>query len=224
MEKQCSVCLLVKPINEFHSYKLQNGVGYRHNCKSCIKEYKKELYRTNKEEILSKQKVYRELNYDKVRATDKNYKKRNRKILSNKQKEYVKKNRKKINKYKTNYEKKRKSVDPIFKLSRSIMNLIRVSFKRKGLKKSNKTNIILGCTYQGFKSYLEAKWKPWMNWENYGLYNGQPDYGWDLDHIIPLKTATAEADIIKLCHYTNLQPLCSYINRDIKRDLQSNLI
>ena len=27
-----------------------------------------------------------------------------------------------------------------------------------------------------------------------------------------------EADIINLNHYTNLQPLCSYTNRNLKRD------
>ena len=31
-----------------------------------------------------------------------------------------------------------------------------------------------------------------------------------------------KADLIKLNHYTNLQPLCSYINRHIKRNLYSN--
>jgi hypothetical protein len=24
-----------------------------------------------------------------------------------------------------------------------------------------------------------------MIWDNYGLYNGTPEYGWDIDHIIP---------------------------------------
>jgi hypothetical protein len=57
-----------------------------------------------------------------------------------------------------------------------------------------------------------------MTWENYGLYNKQFNYGWDIDHIVPLASAITEEDVIKLNHYTNLQPLCSYTNRNIKRD------
>ena len=58
-----------------------------------------------------------------------------------------------------------------------------------------------------------------MSWENYGKYNGEIDFGWDIDHIIPLSSAKTEEDIIKLNHYTNLQPLCSFINRTVKRDI-----
>ena len=57
-----------------------------------------------------------------------------------------------------------------------------------------------------------------MNWENKGKYNGELYYGWDLDHIIPLSNAINEKDIVKLNHFSNLQPLCSKINRDIKKD------
>ena len=49
-------------------------------------------------------------------------------------------------------------------------------------------------------------------------YNGKLNHGWDIDHIIPISSAESEDDIIKLNHYTNLQPLCSYINRVVKRD------
>jgi len=58
-----------------------------------------------------------------------------------------------------------------------------------------------------------------MTWENKGLYNGELSYGWDIDHIIPLSSASTEEELIKLNHYTNLQPLCSYINRYIKMNI-----
>ena len=67
--------------------------------------------------------------------------------------------------------------------------------------------------------YLESKFEDWMNCENYGLYNGELNYGWDIDHKIPLSSGKTEEKIIELNHYTNLQPLCSKINRDIKKDL-----
>ena len=57
-----------------------------------------------------------------------------------------------------------------------------------------------------------------MTWENRGLYNGELDYGWDIDHVIPSSSATNAEEMIKLNHYGNLQPLCSKVNRDIKRN------
>jgi hypothetical protein len=57
-----------------------------------------------------------------------------------------------------------------------------------------------------------------MTWENRGLYNGELNYGWDIDHVIPLSSVETEDEIVNLNHYTNLQPLCSKIYRDIKRD------
>ena len=65
---------------------------------------------------------------------------------------------------------------------------------------------------------LENQFESWMNWDNYGLYNGQEKYGWDIDHIIPLTTASNTEEMLRLNHYTNLQPLCSFKNRVIKRD------
>jgi HNH endonuclease len=57
-----------------------------------------------------------------------------------------------------------------------------------------------------------------MNWENWGKYDGKINTSWDIDHIIPISSAVTEEDILKLNHYTNLQPLCSYVNRYIKKD------
>lgn len=111
--------------------------------------------------------------------------------------------------------------DILFRLKTNIKNLIGNSIRNSGFSKLSKTEQILGCSYDEFKQHLEKQFEPWMTWNNRGLYNGTPEYGWDIDHIIPLKTATCEADIIRLNHYTNLQPLCSYYNRDIKKMLES---
>ena len=85
------------------------------------------------------------------------------------------------------------------------------------VKKSN-LNDILGCDIKEYRNFLESKFESWMNWDNYGLYNGQPNYGWDIDHIIPLSFAKTENELIALFHFSNTQPLCSKINRDIKKN------
>jgi hypothetical protein len=67
---------------------------------------------------------------------------------------------------------------------------------------------------------MESQFKEWMSWENHGIIEiGIVNIGWDIDHIIPISSAKTEEDVIRLNHYTNLQPLCSYTNRYIKKDL-----
>ena len=97
--------------------------------------------------------------------------------------------------------------------------MILKSLKKINHKKKSKSLSTLGCSYEDFKSYIESKFETWMCWDNHGLYNGQLNYGWDLDHIIPLSSAGSEEELIKLSHYSNIQPLCSKINRDVKKNL-----
>lgn len=60
-----------------------------------------------------------------------------------------------------------------------------------------------------------------MTWENYGNFDGNIgkfyNHSWTIDHIIPVHTAKNAEEILKLNHYTNLQPLCGKINMYIKR-------
>ena len=113
---------------------------------------------------------------------------------------------------------KRKTDNIFWIKSRLRINLI-TSLGRFGFSKKSKTHEILGCSYEEFKLYLESKFESWMTWDNRGLYNGELNYGWDIDHIIPISSSKTENEIIRLSHFTNLQPLCSKINRDIKKDL-----
>jgi molybdopterin converting factor small subunit len=165
-------------------------------------EYDKKYREINKEQINEKRRAFYKLNKDKVNESKKKYREANRD---------------KINEWYREYRKKRCETDPLFKLKRNISVRIRRSLQQKNFTKKSKTFQIIGCTPQQLKEHLEKQFQPWMNWDNYGLYNGTECYGWDIDHIIPLDTAITEEDVIRLNHYTNLQPLCSHINRDVKK-------
>ena len=195
---------------------------YRENNKEKIKEINKKggkKYKTkNKEKILLDQKEYRENNKEKIKEINSKYYEENKELLKPSQKEYYKNNKEKIREYKNSYKKNRILTDPLFKLKENIKTSIYIVLKRNGYNKKSRTHEILGCSYEEFKTYLESLWEEWMNWENHGKYNGQLNYGWDIDHIIPLSTAKTEEGLLKLNHFSNLQPLCSYVNRVIKKD------
>lgn len=117
---------------------------------------------------------------------------------------------------KLTYHRNKLATDVTYKMKIRVKDLICKSFNKRGYKKSLTTHKILGCSYDDFKSHIESKWEPWMSWENYGKFNGERNSGWDYDHIIPTSSAKTKPDIVKLNHHTNIQPLCSYINRRIK--------
>ena len=190
---------------------------YRENNKDKLKEYRKK----NKERM----KEYRENNKERISNVSKEYRKKNKERIKeyyennkDKLKEYRENNKERILYKKNQYVRLRSQSDPIFKLTRNIRNLIRISTKNKGYNKKSKTYNILGCTYEEFKTHIESQWEEWMNWDNYGKYNGEERYGWDYDHIIPISSGKCEEDIIRLNHHSNIQPLCSHVNRYVKKD------
>lgn len=92
-----------------------------------------------------------------------------------------------------------KKSDPLYQLSLRVRKLISKVIKRNGYSKKSKTQEILGIEFDGFKLYIENLFKEGMSWENFGE--------WHLDHKIPISWAENEDDLVKLNHYTNLQPL-----------------
>lgn len=162
-------------------------------------------------------KKYLEANKEKIALQKKeNYEKNKQKRLEY-QKNWNQENREKLREY----QKNRILNDGLYRLKTSTKNRIGNYFRSCGFQKMSRTEQILGCSYEEFKTYIESKFEDWMTWDNYGSPRDkivEPNKTWDIDHIIPMSTATCEADIIKLNHYTNLQPLCSYTNRFIKRD------
>jgi len=163
-------------------------------------------------------KTLKEVQKEKHKVYLKTYYQKNRVKILEQSKQYFKANQK-IKQEKNNKRyKERRNNDPIFKLATNLKRNIRAVLNKNGLIKKSKTIKILGCSFEEFKVHIESKFEPWMNWDNHGLYNGTENYGWDIDHIIPSSSALTEEDVYQLNHYTNLQPLCSHINRDIKRN------
>lgn len=200
--KICSSCKLEKDINEFGSNKNKRD-GLQLKCKECTSIYMKEwkLKVNFKENRKAYDKIYCENNKDKILA--------NKRIRS------------KTDKYREVQNKRireRLKTDLKYRFKRSVYKMIHKAFKINGYTKNAKLYNIIGCSFDFLNSYLESKFSTWMNWNNKGLYNGNPNYGWDIDHIVPLSLAKNNEDFIKLLHYRNLQPLCSYINRDVKKN------
>ena len=183
------------------------------------KDERKEYNRKWREDHKNYYKVYRIKNPDSGKDAAKKYHKENKEKIKKKAKEWRENNKEKLKEYKRIYNKQRINNDPLFKFKYNVMTCINMSMRRSGFKKKSRTHEILGCSYDEFKLHLESKFEDWMTWVNYGKYNGEPKIGWDIDHVIPTSSAKTEDEIIRLNHYTNLQPLCSKINRDVKRDL-----
>ena len=225
MEKVCSRCKENKSIENYCKRK-DSKDGYQGLCKKCrngdSKKSKINKIYTTEEIILEKirRRNYYLDNKDNILIKCKEFRENNKDYTKSYKKIYYSKNRESLIKYSSEYHLSRLKNDDLYKFKCNVRSLIKNSTKYKGLtcKMNTKTFDILGCSIEDFKSYIELKFENWMSWENYGLYNGELNYGWDIDHIIPISSSKNEYDIIKLNHYTNLQPLCGYINRNIKKD------
>ena len=216
---------------------------YRENNKERLAEKQKQYYEENKdkvslrskkwreknrEEILLKKKIYREEHKEEIALQQKEYRENNKETIALQHKEYRennpqvmkkwrKENKPMINKNRREYYAKRTSSDPIYKLSLQVRNLIYSSFKRKKYVKNKHTYDIIGLEADDFYNYLLQTFK-----DNYG-------YDWDgkeeihIDHIIPLSSAKTEEEVIKLCHYSNLQLLKADDNIEKKAKLDWSL-
>ena len=173
---------------------------YRENNKEYFKEYLKEYDKNrDKNERKLRVKIYREKNKEKVKKYDQEYYKKNKEKILQQSNEYKNNNKQKTLKNNNNYKKKRRQIDPLYKLAGNIRILIKGSIRKQGYTKQTKTFEILGCSYEEFKQHLERQFKKDMNWKNHGQ--------WHLDHIYPISLAKDEAELIKLNHYTNFQPM-----------------
>jgi hypothetical protein len=153
-----------------------------------------------KEEKREYNKQYHENNEEYFKEYRKKYYQDNKEKLKEKRKEYREKNRDYYNENQNN----RKKTDSLFKLKCTLRTRIWRVLKNKKYIKSKRTLDMLGCDLYTAKVHLEKQFTKKMTWANHGE--------WHIDHIIPCASAKTEEELIKLFHYTNLQPLWALDN------------
>jgi len=109
---------------------------------------------------------------------------------------------------KNNWRITKKINDPIFNLSEKLRAAFGKSMRENGYSKSSRTYEVIGCSFDELLAHLNSN--------NYEFLYGDP--GLDIDHIVPLSTASTEQELLSLWHYTNLQLLPAVYNQHIKAD------
>jgi hypothetical protein len=110
-------------------------------------------------------------------------------------KQYNLRNRKRLSLNK----KIRYAEDLEFRLRENLRTRLSKAIKRN--QKAGSAVSDLGCSIDELKTHLESKFQPGMSWDNYGE--------WEIDHMTPLTSFSLQIreELIKACHFTNLQPL-----------------
>lgn len=187
--------------------KNQRDYYYNRGGKEKAKEYRathreqqrmreQEWRDRNREHYRRKQNEYYHKNKDKNKEWHKKWRDSHKEQIKESSKKYREENREKINQ--SHIE--RLHNDPIYKMKEQTRNMLRYALRSKGYHKSSRSADILGCDLDFFCKYLFKTWE-----KNYGKpWNGEP---YHIDHIVPLAIAKTEKDVIRLCHYTNLQLL-----------------
>lgn len=185
--------------------------GHEHNdkqCKQCAKIANNKYYQENKDKLKAKAVKWQTTNKDKHNNSVKKWEQANKIKRKVSIKKWEDNNQNRIKATKKQYRYNRRQSDPLWKLRCNISSLIAHAFKRSNWSKNTKTQEILGCDFETLQTHLIQTAK-----SNYG---GKyfPNRKYEIDHVVPLSSASTEEEMIKLNHYTNLQYLLLQHNRE----------
>ena len=211
--------------------KLRKDKIYYQKNRQYVLNRQKNYYINNKEKIAEKDKKYQKKNKKKIQKRvqayndrpevkkwrseyNKAYGEANKESIKEVSKAYRTREKKRIMEQKKIYVNKRIKSDPLFRLNRNYRRSCHRALQSIGHKKNNRSLKLLGLeTWQELAKHLQSQFYDHpetgeeMTFDNHGYY------GWHIDHIIPISTATTEEEMIKLCHHTNLQPMWAEENR-----------
>lgn len=155
------------------------------------RQYDRQYREKNRERISERKKK----NMKQWHLNNPDYNKRWKEANPGAYQKWVNKNREVLNLKRKKY----KISSPEGKLAVRIRNRVYSVLRKIGAKKNESFKEYIGCTVSYLVVHIESQFKPGMTWENQGQ--------WHIDHIIPLSIAISTEEVMKLCHYKNLQPL-----------------
>lgn len=185
---------------DFKAKKKLSDAAYQKENKEKIIITQRIWAAKNKEKLRVYRLEYDKKNKDRLREVAIAYKLKNSEIIKKKNSEYIKRNRIQIN---AKISQRRKD-NPKMNLVYLLRSRVRLSLKERGWSKDSKTQEMLGAPYDVVKRHIEKLFTKGMTWGNHGE--------WHIDHKIPIASAKTKPEIIKLFHYTNLQPLWAMDN------------
>lgn len=143
-------------------------------------------YIQNRPKILKKKRDYYQDNAAQTLEKHRNYYAKNREVLIAQQ---VARTR------------RRRKDSPRYMLECRLRRRMTGALRRSGADKAQRTNVLIGCTSDFLRQYIESKFKSGMCWERKSEIH--------IDHIRPVSSFDLfDVDQQRECfHYTNLQPL-----------------
>lgn len=230
-QKKCKICNETKDLKNFKTYIIRGKSGFYKECNQCkfkkyrekhpIKPKKKKNLEIDTERgwkicfYCEQQKMLKEFPFSERNRTKNNkYRGYSRQCLDCKRKREKKLSKtEKFKERRRKYYRKRNENDISFKIMKLSRSRIRVALH--GIKKSAKTEILMGCSKEFIKEYFKSLFKEGMNFNNHGKGNNK----WVIDHILPCELFNlSDEKQQKVCfHYTNMQPLW-WTENQIKKD------
>jgi len=209
-----------------------NSKRYTSNsrCVECLKIYRKKYgkvwFQKNKVRLRKIRRKHAQKNKDKFVEYQRKYRIKNpvqyqKTILKGKKKREVsyKKWRKKNKEVILLKKYQRLKKDHLFRLKELVRSRIQSGLRQhvKGIKKSMKSIMYLGCSYENYKIYLENKFTKGMDWSNMGGKTG-----WQIDHIKPLAKfdLSLKSNQLKAFNYRNTQPM--WIKENLSKGARFN--
>lgn len=195
--KTCTKCGKQLPATTEYFHKKKNGkYGLHAICKKCIKEYNKQRFESNRDEILQKNREYNHSNKEKIKEHNKRYYNENKDKKKELSKKYREENKEKMREYYKNYYENNKERLQIYNKEYRIEHAVELSMKRKKYMKDNPEKIFNDRQkHRGYNDInlideiTKEQWQIMLEFfDNKCAYSGEEltEDNFSIDHIIPL--------------------------------------